>query len=93
MPCSADFIGVPDWRSLEAFARLFPQIDPRDFMFMGTTHNDTAPVYAYKHSDTRRYLHLDAAGHAYRHTGRVNSPTNPLTPLPSPLPEIERVLS
>lgn len=88
MPCSADFIGVPDWRALEAFARLFPQIDPRDFMFMGTTHNDTTPVYAYKHHDTRRVLHLDAQGHAYRYSG-----TGTYASLPSPLPEIERVLS
>ena len=30
--------------------------------------DDDRIVHAYKHVDTRRYLHLDTSGHAYRYT-------------------------
>ena len=29
--------------------------------------NDGRTVHSYKHIDTRRYLHLDESGHAYRY--------------------------
>lgn len=68
---------MPEWAPLEAVARLtadgpFP-VDPGDFMWMGATASDGVPVQLYKHSDTRRYLNLDAAGHAYRYVAKDNA--------------------
>ena len=43
-------------------------------MFMGiaSSAGKTLDVYLYKHLDTRRYLNLDAAGHAYAYLGPVS---------------------
>lgn len=61
--------------SLDKFASLFPQINAWDFMYMGTATCAVSgtPIDLYKHCDTRRYLNIDAAGHAYRYDGRTNS--------------------
>ena len=58
-----------DWRPLERFADVVPdrRVTADDFMWMGSFTLETGVrVQAYKHVDTRRYLHLDDAGHAYR---------------------------
>jgi len=40
----------------------------RAFMYMATVAGpDATPVRLFKHNDTRRYLNLDEAGHAYRY--------------------------
>ena len=43
-------------------------------MFMGAVSNayKRLDVYLYKHVDTRRYLNLDVAGHAYAYLGPVS---------------------
>lgn len=42
--------------------------DVADFMVMGKLHRRGRPdLILYKHCDTRRYLNLDAGGHAYRY--------------------------
>jgi hypothetical protein len=52
----------PDWQPLIDLA---PDEVP-DFMWMFRVGlEDGATIEAYKHSLTRRYLHLDASGHAY----------------------------
>jgi len=63
-----------EWHPLEKVADLLSErgdnrIDPGDFMYMGATGADTGvAVRMFKHCDTRRYLNLDANGHAYRYT-------------------------
>lgn len=58
------------FRPLERFAAIAAEagqpIHPYAFMFMGTAGEPARPIYLYKHSDTRRYINLDDAGHAYR---------------------------
>jgi|HubBroStandDraft_5_1064220.scaffolds.fasta_scaffold06442_7 hypothetical protein len=55
-------VGVPDWKPLEAV--LSPE-DCAAFMYMG----HVGGIVLYKHSDTRRYLNIDAAsGRFYRYT-------------------------
>jgi len=45
-----------------------PPFDPFDFMYMGRlTAVDVPDVHMYKHRWTRRYLNIDALGHAYRY--------------------------
>lgn len=55
---------------LERFAAIAAEagqpIHPYAFMFMGTAGEPERPIFLYKHSDTRRYINLDDAGHAYR---------------------------
>jgi hypothetical protein len=42
--------------------------DPHDFMIMARVVRPSRPdLWLYKHSYTRRYVNLDAAGHAYRY--------------------------
>ena len=60
-----------DWRPLEQFVRaaqrLHPYLVAGDFMWMGVVElANGAEVHVYKHVDTRSYLRLDNAGHAYR---------------------------
>ncbi len=57
----------PEWAPLEAFL-------PRDlcggFMWMNaSTVDEVGPVQSYKHSITRRYLHLDADAQPYEYLG------------------------
>jgi hypothetical protein len=41
---------------------------PHAFMYMGPIPGrDGATIHAFKHSDTRRYIHVDDAGHTYRY--------------------------
>ncbi len=66
-----------DWRPLRAVARLSQStdallsFDPDEFMYMGYVESRDEPlrIHLYKHVDTRRYLNLDDAGHAYRYCG------------------------
>jgi hypothetical protein len=68
------------WQPLEAVARVarssarLPQFHELEFMFMGTVSNayKRLDVHLYKHVDTRRYLNLDVAGHAYAYLGPVS---------------------
>lgn len=70
----------PDWRPLARVARLsrstdaYPSIDEHDFMYMGCVESrgGTLRIHLYKHIDTRHYLNLDDAGHAYRHRGHID---------------------
>ena len=60
-----------DWATLERFAEVATStghpLAADDFMWMGAaTFEDGRVVHSYKHIDTRRYLHLDEQGHAYR---------------------------
>ena len=68
------------WQPLEAVARVarssahLPLFHEGEFMFMGAVSNayKRLDVYLYKHVDTRRYLNLDVAGHAYAYLGSVS---------------------
>jgi hypothetical protein len=52
----------PDWRPLEAVGRELLDM----FMWMHEVEVDGGlHLHAYKHIDTRRYLHLSATGDAY----------------------------
>jgi hypothetical protein len=56
------------WAPLEGFARAVPEVDPTEWMFMGVCEDDGhPPLWSYKHIDSRRYLQLDQAGHAWDH--------------------------
>jgi hypothetical protein len=66
-----------DWRPLAALARLARQSDELpsfheiEFIYMGSVWNarKRLRIHLYKHRDTRRYLNLDDAGHAYEYCG------------------------
>ena len=65
-----------DWSALERFADLATRsghpIAVADFMWMSAAEfSDGRAVHSYKHSDIRRYLHLDDSGHAYRYVPRA----------------------
>ena len=65
------------WQPLEAVARVarssarLASFHEGEFMFMGAVSNARKPltIHLYKHCDTRRYLNLDVAGHAYAYVG------------------------
>jgi hypothetical protein len=68
-----DLDAPPAWASLERLAELcsahpaLPPLTPDAFMYMGRLVAAGRPaVYMYKHVDSRRYLNLDAGGHAFR---------------------------
>ena len=70
-----EHIREPDWRPLEALARIcrvhprLPDLDPGKFTYMGRFADRSGlPILLYKHTLTRRYLNVDHAGHAYRYT-------------------------
>jgi hypothetical protein len=45
-----------------------------DFMVMGRVEDENGSIVLYKHCDTRRYINVDEAGHAYRYSpGRPQS--------------------
>ncbi|QGG94347.1 hypothetical protein [Actinomarinicola tropica] len=75
----ADYESDPVWFPLEQVARLsrlsarMPAFHPGEFMYAGRMFNarKRLDIYLYKHGDTRRYLNLDAAGHAYEFRGPV----------------------
>ena len=65
-----------DWQALERFADLATRaghpVSADEFMWMGAAEfQDGRTVHSYKHVDTRRYLHLDDSGHAYRYLARA----------------------
>ena len=60
------------------------------FMFMGTCEGaGHSKLWQYKHYDTRGYLNLDEAGHAYRHhmTGDGDCVAAPYQSVPEALQE------
>jgi hypothetical protein len=71
----------PDWRPLVAVARLsrstdaYPSIDEGEFMYVARADSRDGPlqIHLYKHVDTRRYLNLDDAGHAYRYREHIDA--------------------
>lgn len=76
-----------DWAPLERFAEVATStghaLAADDFMWMGAaTFENGRVVHSYKHIDTRRYLHLDASGHAYRYM--VTAEGGRYTPLGTP---------
>jgi hypothetical protein len=67
--------GQPNWGPLERLARLtrhcraLPALRVDEFMYMGClVAVDRPAIHMYKHIDSRHYLHLDTAGHAFRVT-------------------------
>lgn len=74
-----DYESEPVWFPLEQVARLsrlsdrMPAFHPGEFMYMARVFNrrKRLDIYLYKHYDTRRYINLDAAGHAYEYRGQV----------------------
>jgi hypothetical protein len=71
----------PDWRPLEAVARLsratdeLPAIEECDFMYMTYVEEPSTAlrIHLYKHIETRRYLNLDDGGHAYQYCGQLDA--------------------
>ena len=62
-----------DWAALDRFAEVASAagvaVSADEFMWMQAAEfADGRVVHAYKHVDTRRYLHIDGTGHAYRYT-------------------------
>lgn len=81
-----------DWKALERFADLATRsglaVSADEFMWMGAAEfNDGRTVHSYKHIDTRRYLHLDEAGHAYRFLARADG--GQYRPLADPLEALD----
>jgi len=67
---------IQSWGPLERLARIcmwrpcLPEVRAEDFMYMGMlTSPDRPAVHMYKHIGTRRYLCIDAHGHAYATSG------------------------
>jgi hypothetical protein len=68
----------PDWTPLERLSCLvrqcpdLPQFHPAEFMYMAAVRRARPDlvIHLYKHVDTRRYLNLDDAGHAYSYVHR-----------------------
>ena len=84
-----------DWTALEQFADLAKRsglaISADNFMWMGAAEfNDGRTIHSYKHVDTRRYLHLDESGHAYRYLSRAEG--GRYVPLPDPRQAISHAL-
>lgn len=79
---TVDLRSGPVWAPLEQLAAVvwqspaLPQFHPGEFMYMAVVHGGRPPVgiHLYKHIDTRRYLNLDDAGHAYAYQFRVGDP-------------------
>ena len=75
------------WQPLEAKARVarssahLPPFHEGEFMFMGTVSNarKRLDIHLYKHVDTRRYLNLDVAGHAYAYLGPASAEVDTTT--------------
>jgi hypothetical protein len=98
-----DLDAVPDWRPLRALAALIrassgrPSFDPGEFMYGGAVRSPAGLViHLYKHVETRRYLSIDASGHAYRYlggncgAGRRFGAYEPFTDLRRALRHVER---
>lgn len=73
------------WAPLEAVARLarqdpaLPSFHEAEFMYMCAVVNKRKrlQIHLYKHRDTRRYLNLDDAGHAYEYCGPAPASFDP----------------
>lgn len=83
-----------DWAPLERFAEVATRtghpLAVDDFMWMGAaTFEDGRVVHSYKHIDTRRYLHLDGRGHAYRYVSTAEG--GRYVPFPEPQTAIANV--
>jgi len=83
----------PDWRPLEA---LVGETVAERFMWMFEVElSDGSSLHAYKHADTREYLHLDAesAAFEYRSPGRYERvlAADALTAVFAPLPGLAGV--
>jgi len=70
--------GRSEWGPLERFAAVTWRLHegalrPGDFMYMGPADGIEPPIDRYKHIRTRRYINLDAAGHAHRYVGGGDS--------------------
>lgn len=84
-PTTLDLETGPDWKPLEAVARLvrqsreLPQFHPGEFMYMATLHavRPQVNIHLYKHYDTRHCLNLDDGGHAYAFEHRPNEKRPP----------------
>jgi hypothetical protein len=71
------FPDEPDWKPLEAVARIardsadLPSFHEAEFMYMASANDSPTGriIHLYKHRDTRCYLSLDDAGHAYEYCG------------------------
>jgi hypothetical protein len=64
--------GGVEWSPLERLVRVATaagqRVEVDEFMAMGPVElPDGSTVHRYKHSDTRRYLNVDDAGHTYRY--------------------------
>ena len=78
-PTRLQFRETPIWRPLEQVARLsrqtveLPSFHEVEFMYMAAVWNARRRlrIHLYKHRDTRSYLNLDDAGHAYEYCGPV----------------------
>lgn len=65
----------PEWAALETLSMLvrqrreLPHFHPGEFMYMAAVGDARRRrvIHLYKHIDTRRYLNLDGACHAYLH--------------------------
>ena len=84
-----------DWQALERFADLAARashpVAVDDFMWMGAAEfHDGRTVHSYKYVDTRRYLHLDNSGHAYRFLSRAEG--GRYVPFEDPRQAIDHVL-
>lgn len=65
------------WQPLESFAIEHPEVQPVEFMMMGTaTAENGRQVFAYKHINTRRYLNIDRSGAAYAFDGDTYVPAD-----------------
>ena len=82
-----DLDGDAVWAPLEAVARIarqsseLPSFHEAEFMYMCAVHNQRKrlTIHLYKHRDTRRYLNLDDAGHAYAYRYREDDPHDGLS--------------
>lgn len=93
-----DIESEPEWGPLERVAELvattpWPTLDPDDFMYMHrvVAEDDDHTIHLYKARDTRRYINLDEAGHAYVYAGEMPGvPIGLDTPCEYlPLPDLE----
>lgn len=72
-----DLDSEPEWAPLQQIARLsresheLPSFHEGEFMYMArlTNARKRLTIHLYKQYDTRRYLNLDDAGHAYEYRG------------------------
>jgi hypothetical protein len=82
-----DLDGDAVWAPLEAVARVsrmspdLPSFHEGEFIYMCAVRNARKhlTIHLYKHVDTRKYLNLDEAGHAYAYRYRKDDPHDGLS--------------